>query len=276
MGVQQIYRRLLKKIEATGPGSIHEFVRRRVFPGHGRKIPTIVIMSLPKSGSIFLTKTLSKALQLRRGRLGGYGFTEPVINPNEVKRIAGGDYVVQEHLPASEHVIASLRELVPTIIVHIRDPRRALVSWVGHINDLLKARRMIDAYGFAECEMPEGYLQWDAERQLDWHITHVLPRLVDWVEGWVRAHDDPACGLHIVLSTLEQLQAEQEKTLHRLLDEIGVTYRDDWLKQPGPKIGYKNVRRDPSKDRKARYSAELWERATQAVPAELRQRFNWD
>jgi hypothetical protein len=36
-----------------------------------------------------------------------------------------------------------------------------------------------------------------------------------------------------------------------------------------------NVRRDPNVDRKSKYTPALWERATAAVPAELRQRFNW-
>jgi hypothetical protein len=275
MPTRKIYRKLLKKIEAVGPGSLHEFLRRRAFRGRGRDLPPVIVMSLPKSGSIFLTQSLCKALQLRRGRLGSYGFTEPTVQPNAIKRIRGGNMVIQEHLPASDHVLASLAVLVPGIIVHIRDPRRALISWIGHLNDLLGAQRMIDAYGFAEHVMPDDYLQWDAEQQLDWHITHVLPRLVTWVEGWVRAKDDPSTRLKIALSTLEELQSDQEKTLRRLLDEIGVSYQDDWLKLPGPKVGAMNVRRDPSVDRKSKYTPAQWERASAMVPAALRQRFNW-
>jgi hypothetical protein len=275
MSTWKIYRRLLKVIEATGPGTLQGFLHRRVYPGHGRNLPPIILMSMPKSGSIFLAQSLCRVLQIRLARFGNYGFTQPVVWSKGIRRIRSGNYVCQEHLPASDHVIASLGILVPSIIVHIRDPRRALVSWIGHLNDLLEAGRLIDAYAFAERVMPDGYLQWDAERQLDWHVTHVMPRLVHWIEGWVRAHDDPSCKLRIVLSTLEALQADQENALRRLLDELGISYRDEWLKQPGPIVGKRNVRRDPSEDRKSKYPRALWERATAAVPAELRERFNW-
>jgi hypothetical protein len=91
-----------------------------------------------------------------------------------------GFCVAKQYLPAPHHVVATLRLVVPAVNVHVRDPRRALISWIVHMQDRLDAGQIAEAWSFAECVLPDDYVCWSFAHRLEWHIDHVLPRLVAW------------------------------------------------------------------------------------------------
>jgi hypothetical protein len=256
-------------------GAIHEHVRKRAYPGRVPNLPPVIVITLRKSGSIYLVQALRQILQVPRVRLGSYGFTEPVVFPKGWKQVKLGACVAQEHLPPLNHIVSALSFVTPAINVHLRDPRRALVSWIGHLDNHLEAGRMIEALAFAEYVVPEGYMAWNFEQRLEWHIQHVLPRMVDWIQGWIRVHDAPSSELKIVLTTLEELQRNPVDCIRRLLDGLQIDIDESWIKVKDPAIGQADIRRDPKMDRKALYSPKLWDQATEMVPRDLRERFGW-
>ncbi|HVZ01636.1 MAG TPA: hypothetical protein VHA35_19170 [Dongiaceae bacterium] len=275
MALRHVYRSVLKLLDRLESDDFQDYIRRRAFPGRSANIPSVVIISMKKSGSIYLVRAMRNALGAPRVRFGGYGFTEPVVMSKGVKRLHAGCCVAQEHLPASPHVISALALAVPAINLHLRDPRRALVSWVGHLQDLLVEGRMVDALAFGEYVVPRDYVRWDLERRLEWHVDRVLPLLVTWIEEWLKVYDDPAAELKIVLTTLEELQRDPVACVQRILDALQVDIDVSKLDLPPLEVGRFNVRRDPAVDRKSLYPPLLWERATEMIPLDLRQRFDW-
>jgi hypothetical protein len=239
-------------------------------------LPAVVIIALPKSGSIYMKQAVQRVLRVSRVRFGGYGFTEPVVRPNAIPRMKFGFCVAKEYLPASDHVVASLRLAVPAVAVHVRDPRRALISWIGHLQDRLDAGQSAEAWSFAECVLPDHYERGSFAQRLEWHVEHVLPRLVAWIEGWVRVHDDPNQELKVVFSTFEELERDPVACIRGMLERLEIPPQSMHF-QRLPKLNpdLHNVRGDPAIDRKSFYTPELWERATAIVPAELRARFGW-
>jgi LPS sulfotransferase NodH len=253
----------------------HLWLCRRAYPSDTPNPPSVVIITMPKSGSIYLMRSIQRVLKVSRIRFGGYGFTEPVVQSRALKRMQLGFFVGQEHLPASDHVIAALRLVVPAVNVHLRDPRRALVSWIGHLQDQLDSGQAAEALAFSERVLPDGYAAWSFNQRLEWHIDHVLPRLVAWIEGWLRVVDDPKQELKVVLSTFEELERDPAACIQRILERLDIPLHRISPERL-PKLDRRhNVRGDPTVDRKASYTPELWERATALVPAELRARFDW-
>jgi len=239
-------------------------------------LPAVVIIAMPKSGSIYMKLAVQRVLRVSRVRFGGYGFTEPVVRPNAIPRMQFGFCVCKEYLPASDHVIETLRVAVPAVNVHVRDPRRALISWIGHLQDRLDAGQTAEAWSFAERVLPCGYADWSFAQRLEWHAEHVLPRLVAWIEGWVRVHDDPKQELKVVFSTFEDLERDPIACIRGMLERLAIPAESMHLDRLPPLNPERhNVRGDPTVDRKSFYTPELWERAMAMVPAALRTRFDW-
>jgi hypothetical protein len=240
-------------------------------------LPAVVVIAMPKSGSIYLKNALQKVLKVPSVRFGGYGFTEPVVRPTSIPRMQLGFCVAKEYLPASDHVVATLRHAVPAVNVHVRDPRRALISWMGHLQERLDAGQTAEAWAFAERVLPDDYAPWSFAQRLGWHVEHVLPRLVAWIEGWVRVHDDPNEELEVVLSTFEELERDPAACIRSILERLKIPANSMFFERlPALHPKRHNVRGDPLVDRKTYYTPELWQRATALVPADLRARFNWE
>jgi len=97
-------------------------------------LPGIFLNTMPKSGSLYLWQVLEYGLCVPACRVSHSTFPGDIIVPEWLDRLRCGNVVTQEHIPASlENLAAMSRAGVKKIIVHVRDPRQATVSWMHHI-----------------------------------------------------------------------------------------------------------------------------------------------
>jgi hypothetical protein len=116
---------LAKRVGAYIVGSVGE-VRSPV--------PSLLLNTLPKSGSVFLMHTLSETLGCGRLHLGNMYSLIDQISLEKMRAFAKGGWVVQDHLAPSLENLQILRHFGCSMVLHVRDPRQAMVSWLHHLD----------------------------------------------------------------------------------------------------------------------------------------------
>lgn len=108
------------------------------------------------------------------------------LNLDAMPEFAKGGYVASAHIDASPENLQILDEFVPRWMVHFRDPRSVLLSWVHHIERLAGEQRYVDM--LRVCPVPPRELHdWSFERRIDWHLDNFLPRVISWMIDWLDA-----------------------------------------------------------------------------------------
>jgi hypothetical protein len=164
-----------------------------------RGVPGILIASLPKSASEFLSSTLATALRAAIVRVTiGDPFLGTVSAAWAAEVTAGG-CVTHDHFAGSEQNLAALRDAgVKRVVVQVRDPRA--VFW--------SLQRM----------------QWEYDRQSltpdpdGRKACQVVRMLANWIETWIRAR---TAGYPVTFVRFKELTTEPTTVMRRILEESG-------------------------------------------------------
>ena len=125
--------------------------------------PNIIFNTIPKSGSVYITKTLQKSLNYNAEIISSGYFPHDDININKFKTfLTSGGSITQEHLDASEFNIQCLKMYTTGIIIHFRDPRAVLLSWTHHMNKL-HADGRYHLLKYVTPTPPSEYYHWEFE-----------------------------------------------------------------------------------------------------------------
>jgi hypothetical protein len=249
---------------------------RIAYPARRRRFPPILINTLPKSGSKYILRSLSRTLQVGSIRILNSGLTQAGIGEPEFKRFAEGNYVCQEHMPALPHLIASLEMKTPRMVLHLRDPRAALVSWVHHVNTIYRKGHIIAILQGVEQRMPEDYFERSVTDQLAWQTDHFLPTTSNWISRWMDVVDDPATQLKILITQHAELAADSQALLARILRFYEIDFEPDWINTRTPQVGKWNYRAGSKENWRDAYPPALLDRATSMIETRERERFGWN
>lgn len=182
-------------------------------------IPGIIFNTMPKSGSIYIAKTLAASLGIEFREISlSYGFfPNYFIYADELKRINQGNVIRQEHFDASEINLHLLSKYANKLVVHVRDPRQATLSWLHHFNRLAAISKNIPyAVNYTIHIAPDGYLDWSFSEQLDWHIHTHLRSLAEWINGWVTCANSTG-DVEILFTRFEDLVADENLFMKGIL-----------------------------------------------------------
>ncbi len=93
----------------------------------------VLIVTLPKSGTVFLVdsckKNLSQFGYVHR-QISPKRFHDDYVNERRLARFAGTHFFSLAHIDASVDNIAILQKHTPKVVLHLRDPRQAFLSWL--------------------------------------------------------------------------------------------------------------------------------------------------
>lgn len=147
-----------------------EFRRRQEEAKH-RGVPSIIIASMPRSGSASLTQTLSSVLDAPIMRASAGPFPHYILIPRWLWSAASGGAILHDHFEASPFNLGLLRDMrnFEAVFIRVRDPRAAVCSSVA-LEELT-----IGNPGGAAFE----------ERVLRSYTSSFIP----WLEGWLAAAD---------------------------------------------------------------------------------------
>ena len=251
-----------------------------------KNLPGILLNTLQKSGSVYILSVLHQRLRLPVGEIGIGFFPGDIAIPESAKRLAQGNLIAQQHLPATNrNLITLMQSGIDRLILHVRDPRQALLSWV-HFLEILK-----ELGTFVPTEYPlchdyfslsydeqfncEKYFSLSLEDKIGWHIEHYLPLIIDWIKGWIRTSENSGWGFRILFTRFQDLKLDHDNFFDTILRfyDLDPSQFDKPLLQP--QKGQMNFRKGMIDEWREVFTDEQIEKASYMIPMDLAERFGW-
>lgn len=175
----------------------------------------------------------------------------------------GGACYVTHLIPSTKKVAQIKRAGIDRMIVHVRDPRQALVSIVHHLDrypDQLPEFRGLAAEGRTISEQ--------AQKVIDLYHNSI-----SWISGWVDAERD----VEILFSTHEQFVRNRAAFVERYLDFYGAdcrffSYENALAQQAGTDYHFRSGRTDEWRDV---LEPALADQLSAMLPERLKSKFGW-
>jgi hypothetical protein len=242
------------------------------------RLPPILLNTMPKSGSIFILRCLSQGLGIGETKIATNLFPDDLIIREKLDDLALGNLIAQQHLPARDINLSFLGRRLDRMIVHVRNPRQAMLSWLHHLDNFHAHRHIEPA-----CELgleavtpalPPDYFERTISEKIDHLLDAHLPQLINWTEDWVDAADSRS-GLEIRITTFENFVADPAAFLESLLDYFGIAQADfDATKLPR-REARTHFRKGLTDEWRTVFSAAQQDKAAAMIPETLARRFAW-
>lgn len=238
--------------------------------------PGIYLITVPKSGSVFLMNTFLRGLDLRFIQTASrvYMPEDMAIYQHLEQLGQGGGWISQEHLPAHKWNLYVLERLLDRWIVHVRDPRQAMLSWTHHCDDYHRQGLL----RYVEMYLPEpveAYFAWSLEHKLDWQIEHYLPLVINFIADWLQVSQSPQYAGRILLTQYEDFIQDNDAFIKRILDFYGIPEEHFHFPKMKRRQGAYHYRQGRADEWREVFSAVQVEKATTMIPHSLQTYFNW-
>lgn len=246
-----------------------------VAPATGPAGPAIPVVALPKSGGTWLAASLAQGLGTSVSHSSWNTFPSRTIDAIALERAVHAGHVLHEHADASPLNVQALATLAPRIVLHVRDPRGALLS-LGHYlrHQLEVGTRVPTGLLHLFPATPLAIARGSIDAFIDWALAETLAVWVTWLSQWL-AIADGGGALQILVTDHAALASGPDALLRRILDFYGIA-RARWTKTDVPRtMDSSNFREgDPHEWRRV-FSPAQRSRAAQLVPDEMKRRFGW-
>lgn len=209
-------------------------VRRGLLPGEKlrqqqdraieRGLPPVLINTMLKSGTGYLTKVLTEKFSLPQYFITLRGSPNDWLLPSYLAQFAKGGAVSVQHMDASPDNLDQLAAAgIRKIYLHIRDPRQATVSYLHHlennlVGDLYALRNWIQPF------LPGNYTELSWSQKVDWHARNHVPGLIQWLQEWlfVVEHDS---RFEILLIDFNRFRQDEAGAINEVLAFFGIDER---------------------------------------------------
>lgn len=248
------------------------YIAQRKFRIARRGLPPILLNTMVNSGSMFLMRGLQNGLDARTsisicaGNDDGNYIHEPTL-----AQLADGHLLTYSHIYPSEYNRILLRDHLDRMVVHIRDPRQATLSYirfVDHRTDFGKARIAERFF------MPKGYFDLTLNEKIDYQLENWLPYLVKWSEGWLDADHSSDFPVRIMFTTHDSLVLDQNRVFERILEFFEID-PDRFTPPDLPQPGVAHFRKGQVDEWRHVFNDRQKDAANAQMPAKLLSRFNW-
>jgi hypothetical protein len=233
----------------------------------------ILLNTMPKSGSVYVEKSLSKLLGLRTMYLGNrYGLVDQ-IDIRDAHTFSRGGFVSQNHLAPSPENLQVLRHFKLRMVLHLRDPRQALLSWVHYLHYVSGSDDTSEELLYVTPRPPFGYFKFSLSRQIDWQIENYMPQLVLWAERWVEIADRGT--IPILITHQNDLRIREKAFFDAILIfyQLNLDYVLPKLSKTMEETHFRLA--DPMEWRRT-FTPDQAVRATSLIPESLSERFGWN
>jgi hypothetical protein len=234
---------------------------------------SILLNTMPKSGSVYTAKTLAAILDLDFKYIGNQYVLIDQISVPLARTISEGGYVSQNHLSPSLENLQIIQHFRLKMVLHLRDPRQALLSWIYHLDRVASRNDTSEVLLFCAPRTPSGYFEFPFHDKIDWQIENYLPQLVSWVAKWLDVVDRG--GVEILITHQEDLRTAEKLFFDRILSFYGL--ETDYVLPHLPKtVEDTHFRRADPTEWVTTFTPKQVARATSIVPSSMLQRFGWD
>lgn len=194
-------------------------------------MPSILFNTMPKSGSIYVTNWLMAGLGVPQTKIAVCLFPDDLVIREKMDEFVAGNFVCQQHLPAKDINLRFIATRLKRMVVHVRDPRQATLSWVHHLDNFYVHREIVPACRLGleavTPALPVDYFSRTLTAKIDYQIVVHFPALIDWASGWSEAQGK--YGLEILYTSYEEMVSSPQGMVSAILDHCGIPLSDfDW------------------------------------------------
>lgn len=242
--------------------------RRRI------ELPSILVVTIPKSGTVFINQSLIRGLSLAPASVSFGYFPHYLVNIPKLLSFIKGGQVAPAHFDASPVNLQALTPFLKKWVVHLRDPRSVVLSWVHHMNRLYGERHNGEfRHLFVYPAPPEPYFTWPFRQQVDWTIDHFLANAVAWTRLWLAVYDSHQYD--ILLTSYSGLARDELGFINKILDFYEIPrslFRKPQLEKTVLTTHY---RVGSENEWLTAFTAEQIAKATSMIGQDLIERFGW-
>lgn len=180
--------------------------------------PSIFVVTLPKSGTVFISHSLRQTL--------GYDYTSVMVTPTFPKNIVwpamaadfmrGGMVSVSHMQPDTENLNALKRAGIVKGVVHMRDPRAALSSWLNFRVDYARDPGPIERLSQVGVPCSESFRNLPKADRMEHFIETFYRPCLDWITGWLSVIDTDR-DFDLLLKTHDELIGQEEQYIRSVL-----------------------------------------------------------
>lgn len=249
------------------PGTFQQQRRAAIARGRG----PMLINTMPKSASETIWNRLAAGLGMAQSHVSMGIFPDCYIVPYRMETFAEGGVIAKEHIPAAPHNLAQLRRFgVDRVVMHVRDPRQATLSWAHFVRDDVSMRLMGPIW--RKIVPPASVLRQDLNAAIDWSIDVYLPQLIDFLEAWWDIGESRDHGIEVRFLSFEYFRRDPDAYIRQVLETFGVPADSfDW-QASAEDVHYRKGELDEWRGVFTRQQAR---RAWDAIPRRLADCFSW-
>ncbi len=233
----------------------------------------VFLITMPKSGSVFMQQQLESALVARDWKtFGGTWYEEngqclsqPILN----EFFRNGRFT-KSHLSPSAFNLSLLNDTLARfpdtkIIVHLRDPRQAFVSWLNFYPVLEGALKRaiedkLNVMGISSLE--EAF------------FSLFYEKMIDFIEGWYGVYQNSELSKNMIITTHEQLVHDPEELTKRLASFVNLS-PDVFSLKSKPEAGKMNFRKGKTHEWKTFFSEQMRLKLNEKINYRIFEALNW-
>jgi hypothetical protein len=185
-----------------------------------RRVPAILLIAMMKSASEFIRENLMRALDVPELTLSIETVPRDKMVPSIVRYFAFGGTIARSHMSA-DNLPGLIANGVDRLILHVRDPRQVIVSWVHHMARISDVE-FIWSLSTYDPPIPMEFRVWSFSKQLDWAIRNYMPGQIRWLEDWRIALEQNR-AIPILLTKFEDFAEDQQAFFAKISTFLGVS-----------------------------------------------------
>lgn len=163
-------------------------------------------VAMPHSGSTYISKKVAEALKTTWFPVhAGYELDQYILDWTKLGKSIRNRGVSICHIPASRGNRIVLRQHVTRCVVHVRDPRQSILSWIHKIESKLNNKEY-EWYERIAPALPQGYASMSLEDRLWWQLENEFLKRVDMVQGWMDYQATNEAPVKILFTTHHDLK----------------------------------------------------------------------
>ena len=239
---------------------------------HRRRVPSFHMNTLPKSGSMFIWANLAQRLAVDRLQVSCTFFPDDMIILRNIRHMAENGYISLSHLPANSLNKRILRHYFKRIIVHVRDPRQATLSWAHHVDKYCMMN--VEEIQYVTPPLPADFPDLSFEERLTWQIKNHLPLCVQWIEDWLDAGEDPDFTTEILFTRYEDFRKDADAYFTEVLNFFDIPH--DAFDRETQTEEKPHFRKGQADEWREVFTPEQAARATEMMTDRILERFGWE
>jgi hypothetical protein len=227
---------------------------------------------MPKSGSAYISGSLTTILQLNTMQIGnGYALIDQ-INIRDAHTLSRGGFVSQIHCAPSPENLQVLKHFKLKMVLHLRDPRQALLSQVHYLDYISSSSQLSETLRYTTPRPPPEYFDFSLSCKINWYIDNYLPQLIGWTEQWVELADRGT--IPILITHQDDLRSNERAFFDSILAFYQLNF--DYALPSLPRtMEATHFRRGDPEEWIRSFTSEQADQATLMIPQPLRTRFGW-